>query len=137
MNKTMAWCVFGVPPILRLTARYPLTAWALGCSINFLSSFLSYYFPLYTVHQPKYLDRLIPALTWKDYSETCMIDCPASIQHLRLLELSTSLTCFQEPFRFSLQNVTFPSPHLTARLFPAKLHDTRHIGELPQCVGAF
>lgn len=37
------------------------------------------------------------------------------------------------PRRFSFHNVTFPSPQLTARMFPARLHDTRHTtsGNLP------
>ena len=35
-----------------------------------------------------------------------------------------SLTHSHEPFKFSFQSVTFPSPQLTARMLPAKLHDT-------------
>ena len=35
-----------------------------------------------------------------------------------------SLTHSHEPFKFSFQSVTFPSPQLTAKMFPAKLHDT-------------
>lgn len=36
-----------------------------------------------------------------------------------------SLTHSQTPFRFSFHNVTFPSPQLTARILPAKDHETR------------
>lgn len=44
-----------------------------------------------------------------------------------------SLTHSHVPRRFSFHNVTFPSPQLTARMFPARLHDTRHTtsGNLP------
>lgn len=44
-----------------------------------------------------------------------------------------SLTHSQTPRRFSFHKVTFPSPQLTARMFPAKLHDTLQTtsGNLP------
>ena len=49
-----------------------------------------------------------------------------------------SLTHSHEPFRFSFQSVTLPSPQLTARMLPAKLHDTLQTtsGNFPLTGGA-
>lgn len=49
-----------------------------------------------------------------------------------------SLTHSHTPFKFSFQSVTLPSPQLTAKMFPAKDHETRHTtsGNLPEGVGA-
>ena len=49
-----------------------------------------------------------------------------------------SLTHSHEPFKFSFQSVTFPSPQLTARMLPAKLHDTLQTtsGNFPFTTGA-
>src|SRR5438876_2778161 len=48
-------------------------------------------------------------------------------------QLVMPLTHSQTPRKFSFHSVTFPSPQLTARRFPAKLHETRHTtsGNLP------
>ena len=44
-----------------------------------------------------------------------------------------SLTHSHTPFRFSFQSVTLPSPQLTARMLPARDHETRQTtsGNLP------
>ena len=49
-----------------------------------------------------------------------------------------SLTHSHEPFKFSFQSVTLPSPQLTARMLPAKLHDTLQTtsGNFPLTPGA-
>lgn len=49
-----------------------------------------------------------------------------------------SLTHSQTPFRFSFHSVTLPSPQLTAKMFPAKLQETRHTtsGNLPLAAAA-
>ncbi len=49
------------------------------------------------------------------------------------LQLDMSLTHSHTPFKFSFHNVTLPSPQLTARMFPARDHETRQTtsGNLP------
>ena len=65
---------------------------------------------------------------------------PSYDSHISWLpQLFTSLTHSQVPFKFSFQSVTFPSPQLTARMLPARLHETRQTtsGNLPCVVGVF
>ena len=49
-----------------------------------------------------------------------------------------SLTHSHTPRRFSFQSVTFPSPQLTARILPARLHETRQTtsGNFPGVIAA-
>ena len=49
-----------------------------------------------------------------------------------------SLTHSHWPFKFSFQSVTLPSPQLTAKMLPAKLHDTLQTtsGNFPLVTGA-
>lgn len=61
------------------------------------------------------------------------ITIASKLHHTKPPQLVTSLTHSHPPFKFSFHSVTFPSPQLTAKMFPARLHETRHTtsGNLP------